>query len=146
MKRLGYFKQYVIIGINYYKWREDDFLDINSIKKYIINSYSVIPTMEGFEKNSIIVVTAAGIIYGDVVLKNEEDNTVKLISKTTKIIVDNFKKEVGLEEEQSLPGNEGFFQLKNVSLLSNGVTTKLPILNIFYDQVIAFTVGSTEQE
>ncbi|NOW84296.1 hypothetical protein B0H39_002177 [Clostridium beijerinckii] len=114
-----------------------------TLKKEIISSYSVLPFMEGLETNVVTVITAAGIITGiPIPSEGETDNTIKLIETINSSITDRYRKDLGISDEERLSSNDGFFTLKDVKLIVGTTTNSLQILNIFYDQVIAITIGA----
>ena len=115
---------------------------ISTLKKRLIWSY--IPSTEvkdsDLSKNSIIIVTPFGIVSGKLLDYNNEDNSkdYTLFNQINKLASETFR-----EENESIPGNNGFIPLKEVTITSStGAKYNLPALNVFYDQVIGITIGT----
>ena len=116
-------------------------MDNISFKKGTISSYCAIPSMESLENNSISVVTAAGIILGTPIQNEESDENIQVFNTINDTLEKKYRDKYDLQDKQ-LPGSDGFFTLKNVKLITPGDTIKFNVLNIFYDQVIAITLGN----
>jgi len=116
-----------------------------SLKKNIIYSLETLCTLEGLERNQLILFTAAGTIYGDVVVNDDdvadhvtsENLLQKIIEQSTKT----YKEENGIDGPVS--GNDGYVFLKNVTIL-NGNRTNIPCLVVFIDQIVAAAVGNID--
>lgn len=117
-------------------------MDNPSLKKTLISSYCAMPTTEALANNSIIVVTPCGIITGNPLLDNESDNTIKLMEDLNIRFAKNYREDFNIPINMPLSGNDGFFTLKDASLISGSVTTSLGFINIFYDQVIGISLGN----
>lgn len=117
-------------------------MDNPSMKKTLISSYCAMPSTEALANNSIIVVTPCGVITGNPLSDNESDNTIKLLDDLNIRIAKNYREDFGISYDTSLPDNDGFFTLKDASLISGSVTTNLGFINIFYDQVIGISLGN----
>ncbi len=116
-------------------------MDRISFKKAIINGYCVAPSIESFLGNPIVVVTPAGIINGDFVEKNDSNKQIESLNNFNDTIIKKYIKDLGLPEDKLAPGNDGFFSLKNAVIINENSRTEIGFINIFYDQVIAITLG-----
>lgn len=115
-----------------------------SLKKETIISYMCMPSVEALKGNLVQVVTAAGVITGTPVNSDSEtDNVIKVIESLNSQIIERHKKDVNIPSDDPTSGNDGFFTLKDVTLFSGNNQGKFKILNIFFDQVIAITIGNS---
>lgn len=112
---------------------------MDSLKKELINSIQSIPLVESCQDNVVTVVTAAGVIIGTPLSQDEDaDNFMaQFVEKTAGY----YRKDHSLDDTQPLDGNDGCFILKDVKLLAGNSTYNFNVLTIFFDQVIAITVG-----
>ena len=123
-------------------------MEIKSFKKELIQKYSFLTTTEGMETNKVILVTAIGIIQGTFMLLPDESETTNtitndlLMAKLTERFVDDYRSENKIAEDEPLPGNDGGICLKDVCIKSANTTFNLPFLFVFYDQIIAVTIGN----
>lgn len=120
-------------------------MDNISLKKATIIGYCSMTSTETFANNSIIVVTACGIIIGNPLCDNESDIKIKATEALNDGIFKAYKENLGITDDKPTPGNDGFFTLKDASLISGSVTSNLGLINIFYDQVIAVTLGNLDK-
>lgn len=123
-------------------------MGIKSFKKELIQKYSFLTTAEGMETNKVILVTAIGIIQGTFLQlpdESETSNTITndlLMAKLTERFAEDYRSDNKIAEDEPLPGNDGGFCLKDVCIKSANATFNLPFLFIFYDQIIAATIGN----
>ncbi|WP_238858957.1 hypothetical protein [Clostridium sp. YIM B02569] len=117
-------------------------MDDISLKKATISSYCSMPSTEIFADNSIIVVTAYGIITGKPLSDNESDIKAKAMKGLNDGILNAYRKKIDIADDKPIPGNDGFFTLKDASIISGSITSNIDLINIFYDQVIAVTLGN----
>lgn len=117
-----------------------------NLKKSVIRDFCVLATTEALESNSIILVTSAGTITGKVAMTlNEEDLTTdNMLLKFSQKFASTYRQENEINEDESLPGNDGFVCLDDVRIISGNNTINFPSLIVFYDQIIAITVGRIE--
>lgn len=123
-------------------------MEIKSFKKELIQKYSFLTTTEGMETNKVVLVTAIGIIQGTFMLfpdESETSNTITndlLMAKLTERFAEDYRSDNKIAEDMPLPGNDGGFCLKDVCIKSASATFNLPFLFVFYDQIIAATIGN----
>lgn len=126
---------------------------MNSVKKSIIAVYSQIDNFhEDLRDNQVSLITAAGIITGkayksygeisDSVDFNNPNSTGNAIARTVIETMNKAALEQSLPEEKRSP-LDGFILLEDVKIISfNGSTSFFEFLTVFYDQIIAVTIGN----
>lgn len=121
-------------------------MNIPSLKKTLIHQYLLLAERDELKGNVITLITTAGTIIGTIIEKNpaeEMQSTDDFLPTINEQIKSQYYSTFELEENKTLPENDGFFCLKNVSLISG--TGARPInfnfLNVFYDQIIGITIG-----
>ena len=120
-------------------------MGITSLKKDTILAYSTLPSIEGLENNKLTLVTAAGIIIGTPVLDSPDaDANVELLKKANKTIAEKYRQDNNIDTYKPLDGNDGLLMLKDVTLIDGQTRNNFNFLNIFFDQIIAVTIGNTE--
>jgi len=121
-------------------------MGIPSFKKDLIQYYSLFANSEKSGENKLMLVTAAGIIYGTLIQLNESEpkdtKDAELIAYITNQHAKEYCSKYQLSNDVSLPGGDGGIGLKDVSIKSANGTFCLPFLFVFYDQVIAATIGN----
>ena len=119
---------------------------MRSFKKELIQNFQFIPQLEGFEKNKLIIYTAAGIFIGTPVdKKNKENNDViKITSSFIDKFLENYKNTNGIPDESPLDDNDGCFTLSDVVLIRDTTRMNIPIAVIFFDQVIGISFGDAD--
>ncbi|HAK42879.1 MAG TPA: hypothetical protein DCM59_09495 [Clostridium sp.] len=118
-------------------------MQINSLKKDVICSYLAMPLTKELSDKALCVVTAAGIIIGSPIPseKSKDINTmIGFIGNNNAEIFTKYKENKGISNKAKLPGNDGFFTLKDVKLVSGTTTSDFDFIDIFFDQVIAVTL------
>lgn len=117
-----------------------------SFKKELINSFRILPEIEGLENNKFIVYTAAGTFIGTPVNteKENDSNSTNLIRSFTKNIAEDYRKDNNIPDDQPLDGNDGCFLLSDVTLITGNSRSNIPILAIFFDQVIGISIGNID--
>lgn len=148
-------------------------MDIPSFKKNLIHSLSTLPLFEALAQNELMLVTAAGIIRGRVtILKIEPeagDDTEKsdrvaepekdgykfnnepteskkaFLAYYVQAARETYNKEQNMPEKAYLPGSDGGLCLHDVELdYGNGNVQKFSEMVVFYDQIIAVSLGKRE--
>lgn len=114
---------------------------MQSLKKEIINSLLMLPTFKGFEDNLLVVVTAAGIITGKPVIQDDMDSDAKIFNEALNDIAVNYKTSNAIPIETPIDGDDGAFVLKHAILKNGNTNYELSTITIFFDQVIAFSIG-----
>lgn len=115
-----------------------------TLKKNIIIGFSMIPDIQEFQGNSILLATPMGLICGTPAKLPDEGGDSDdraainvLYSKILQHIGDQYKGEVG--------GNDGYLLLDNVSIRSNGnQTINVGTMIVFYDQIIGISFGTLQ--
>lgn len=117
-----------------------------SLKKYICESFAMVPNLKGFENNYVIFVTSIGIIQGKPVtneeIKSEQDQNILLHSTLLSETEKRYNEQNDLQNEL-LPDNDGYILLKDVTITSDS-TYNLGCMTLFYDQIIAVSCGKFE--
>lgn len=122
----------------------------SSLKKALILGMATAPTIETFQNNSLILLTAAGTISGTM-LQNEDLKTLADTDPNSAAAIavatiargsqKAFKKQEGSEHD--VTGNDGYLILKDVTVTNfSGVTTRMGALVVFFDQIIGATLGT----
>ncbi|MGN0384569.1 MAG: hypothetical protein ACI4EX_01665 [Lachnospiraceae bacterium] len=113
---------------------------MDSLKKRITSNFSNIPLVEGLENYKVVLVTPSGIIMGTPVGNNEDDNDLFLTSFVNSV-TDKYRKDHSIPDDEYLDGNDGFIYLKDVTIQNGAQNTSLPILCVFYDQIVGVSIG-----
>lgn len=115
-------------------------MDNATLKKLIITAMSSAPEIEGLEDNDLILTTSAGIIFGKLISDEEANNDPFAI--VCGKIAEDYQKE-NFSSDSCLPGNDGYLYLKDVKIksTSSNLTTRLPLLIVFFDQIIGVSIG-----
>ncbi|HIZ77141.1 MAG TPA: hypothetical protein H9669_05925, partial [Firmicutes bacterium] len=56
-------------------------------------------------------------------------------------IGNNYKNELGLQADDSLPGDEGYLFLVDVQILTGMKAIDLPFIIVFYDEIVGISFG-----
>lgn len=122
----------------------------SSLKDTLILGMATAPTIEAFQNNSLVLLTAAGTISGTMIenedpknIADTDPNAVSAFALGT--IVKGCKKAFNKQEEveSEVIGNDGYLILKDVTVTNfSGVTTKMGALVVFFDQIIGVTLGT----
>lgn len=105
----------------------DAFIGLTEIEEFSLNS------------NSIIIITAFGIIYGKKLAEDDETTPEFSVINSANNSVDNnyFGNHTDVKE------TDDYVSLKDVTIItSTGARTHLKHLNVFDDQIIGITIGS----
>jgi len=111
---------------------------MDTLKKNIITSYGAIPFVEGMERNELILFTAAGRIHGTMPKDDTDSYIVRVIGE----LAQDYRDERKIPDDVLLDGNDGFLILENVTLYKDSTTINFPSLTVFFDQIIAVTIGN----
>lgn len=117
-------------------------MGVPSLKKFLITALAHVTTMKegGFNKDSIVIVTAAGVITGkqsiyDPNSKPSENQVTTIVEVADKEYKKNFT-------ESTVAGNDGYLTVRGATLtMSSGVQYTFDNLVVFFDQIIGITVG-----
>ncbi|WP_313577658.1 hypothetical protein [Lacrimispora sp.] len=119
-----------------------------TFKKGLIQKYSFLTISEEYENSKLLLVTAIGIIQGTLVLFHNDSESsagtcdISTISKITESFVKVYRADNHIDNNELLPGNDGGIGLKDVIINSADAVFNFPFLFIFYDQIIAATIGN----
>lgn len=117
-------------------------MNISSLKKDLIRDFSIIPSIEGLEKNKLILITSFGIISGVVPVKEDDALTANtLLQKMSESSLIDYYNRYSIPDNESIEGSDGFISLIDVTVKTSSATYVFPFLNVFFDQVIGVTVG-----
>lgn len=116
---------------------------MESLKKYLSYSYYTLPLIDNFQDQKLIVVTTAGVIMGTPISKDDSDESIHGLYSVATNFANDYREEYSLDPEQRLDGNDGFMPLKDVTLHSGHNTFHFDFLNVFFDQIVAITIGKT---
>ena len=112
---------------------------MNSLKKQIIQTIAGATTVEGLTKNSVIILTAAGVISGQLCAEPPSDQ-ISCPQDVIPALVESVAKS---NAPDAVHGNDGALVLEQVSIRNaSGQTVKVSSLAVFYDQIIGITRGS----
>ena len=117
---------------------------MQSLKKYLSQYYYSMPLTDSLKYNKLIVITPSGVIMGSPISNDEMSNDANLLATLSLNCVKEYREKNSLEPSQQLDGNDGFITLKNVTLQTGEATFNFAVLNVFYDQIVAITVGNPE--
>ena len=127
-------------------------MNIASLKKSVILGMANATTVDMFKENSVILLTAAGMISGKLIEKSDLesfDQTDKsalstfTVSTITQKIKEEFDKQS--DSELNVTGNDGYIILKDVHVTNvSGQTMFFSALTVFFDQIIGVTLGSVQ--
>jgi hypothetical protein len=110
-----------------------------SLKKHIINSLSNLSS----DNNKLVFVTAAGIISGYLSEINDKSNIRTAsgsMSMTAGTLLNDY--EQNIQSLKNINENDGFILLRDVTIKHGMSTFSAPSFFLFYDQVIAVTIGN----
>lgn len=127
-------------------------MNIASLKKSVILGMANATTVDMFKENSVILLTAAGMISGKLIEKSDLesfDQTDKsaLSTFTVSTITQKSKEEFDKQSDSELnvTGNDGYIILKDVHVTNvSGQTMFFSALTAFFDQIIGVTLGSVQ--
>lgn len=127
-------------------------MNIASLKKSVILGMANATTVDMLNGNSVILMTAAGMISGTLVEKSDLESfdqtdkdsltafTVATLAQKSKEAFDKQS-----DSELNVTGNDGYIVLKDVHVTNlSGQTMFLGALTVFFDQIIGITLGSVQ--
>lgn len=112
---------------------------MKSLKKTLIQNCFNAVNLEELKGNKVILITAAGMIIGTL----SEDSDIladQIMLGINKSAIAAFKEETGNEE---VGGNDGYVCLTDATVKStiSNYSFQVPVIDVFYDQIIGITVG-----
>lgn len=111
---------------------------MDTLKKSIIEACGVFASVEGMEPSKLILLTAAGRIHGTI----SKDDTESYVAKAIDKFARNYFDEREIPDGTLPDGNDGYLNLENVTLYKDSATINFPSLTVFFDQIIAVTIGN----
>jgi hypothetical protein len=121
--------------------------NIPTVKKTVISSLSYALTDPAIKDNKLILFTTSGVITGyPVEIDSDEYKgrpvTDTIISKLSQSIIETYDDTYHLEGP--LPGNDGFFVLKDAVVVAGNHNYTHKEIVVFYDTVTAITIGNMD--
>ena len=118
-----------------------------SLKVSLINTFAAAQNVDGIKGNRLILVTGYGLISGipfvetsDVV---DDDRKLNLEEITSILIKETYKdRDRRNLKSDELSENDGFIVLTDVEITIGSSIANVPILSVFYDQIIGVTFGN----
>lgn len=115
---------------------------MESLKKFLINSFAQMPCIEGMKDNKLLLVTAAGTIYGTLVTSvGDTVDTVNLLTSASERMASTYCEKNGISHNFFLDGNDGYIPLKDVTIRNGNTESTMPFLCVFYDQIIGISLA-----
>ena len=105
-------------------------MSLSLTKKAILAGYAHSISLKGFETNRLFLVTAAGIISGIPVFDEKTDNLNVTVAQTLN--------SAALEAVSKAE----FILLRDARFEATTPVVNFPILTVFYDQIIAVSLGT----
>lgn len=116
---------------------------MDSLKKFIISNFSEMPSISGLENNRVMLITAAGIIYGTpAVAEDDLNDPVNLLTKSLDTFANIYHEHNNIPDNTLLDGNDGAIALKNVTICTENNKFNTPFLCVFFDQIIGVSLGN----
>lgn len=111
-----------------------------SIKKHMIKRFSVLANFEELgDNNSVIFLTASGLISGKITAPASDNQIKDFLPKLIAKLADDYADKYPLSD---LDPYDGYVVLENAVIHSQtGETNSIPHLMVFIDQIIGVTVG-----
>lgn len=111
-----------------------------TLKKDLIAKYAMLPRTDDLKNNKLVIVTAAGIIQGNLV-SNETESSIEIMKAITNKFIDDYREESNIPKGALLDGNDGCLLLEDVMLTCGSTVFPFQFLTVFFDQIIAVTIG-----
>lgn len=119
---------------------------MDSLKKYLVCNLSTLPELPKSDVDignaSLVILTAAGRITGHLITDPCDDKGVRFANALVSNIIRNYREEHSLSDE-SLDGNDGCITLCDVTVDNGSSVFHSNFLVVFFDQIIAVTVGES---
>lgn len=117
-------------------------MSLSLTKKAILAGYAHSIFLKGFETNRLFLVTAAGIISGIPVFDEKTDNlNITVAQALNSAALEAVSKADSPDEERSTGSGE-FILLRDARFEATTPVVNFPILTVFYDQIIAVSLGT----
>lgn len=98
---------------------------------------------------NLIFITATGVISGKQITEKDLENPETNISAVFSFCQDtaiNYRKILQLSNDDTLPGDEGYIVLKDVSVQASDASIKMPFAVIFWKDIIGFSLGNLSRQ
>lgn len=103
---------------------------------YKLEAIEVLGTMASSTNQKLIIHTASGSYFGDLLIKDNLSNFV---------VPDAFTDGIAIHHTASSEkANPEFFWMVDVTFVSDNVKNKIPSICFFIDQIVAVTIGVLE--
>lgn len=112
-----------------------------SFKQEFIRHCQMLPKIEGFENNKLVIVTAAGVFSGIPKFQADDgdDAFVQAMFAFIDGVSDDYRKEHCIPADKPLGFDNECIVLTDVTLLSGVSHTTIPNVTIFFDQIIGIS-------
>lgn len=117
---------------------------MKSLKKHLVLSLAALPSIEGWEQNQIIIFTSSGRITGTPVIPEKSNGQTQYLTNLVAEFSKQYREENSLPPDSPLDNNDGAIVLSNVTVSNGGPEVHLNFLVVFYDQIVAITIGNLE--
>lgn len=117
-----------------------------TVKKNIVCGFTELLSSGNLKNHKLILFTSAGMITGLPVTEediNNEDSVASGFATLCKREVEFYKTENNLTESDYLPGNDGYFMLKDVEISTSVRNITIPIMIVFFDDIIGISLGES---
>lgn len=116
-------------------------------KTMILNHYHMLSLEnEPIKDNQLILVTPLGLIFGKPINFENEDDIDKnkvvfaaILDELNSQFLEDLKK-----DNRELDPNDGYILLQDVTIRNGNTTSNIPLLTVFYDQIIGITIGNID--
>lgn len=123
-----------------------------SLKKVVVVGLATAVSDETLNSNNLVLITASGTIIGKPVPDSEVEELKKNFSTLShaesglvtvqtlvKSVVKAYKEDFLVQPP--FDGNDGYILLKDVTIQNSGINTTLPVMAVFFDQIIGASIG-----
>ena len=117
-------------------------MSLSLTKKAILAGYAHSISLKGFETNRLFLVTAAGIISGIPVFDEKTDNLNVTVAQTLNSAALEAVSKADSPDEERSTGSGEFSLLRDARFEATTPVVNFPILTVFYDQIIAVSLGT----
>lgn len=116
---------------------------MEDVKKTITCALAGAILTRKLKQEKLILVTAAGTIIGDVVLSTGQEGSVQG-GEPVNSFWDLFARAYQDKEklDRSTLGSDGYLLMRNVKLINQGQTMTYESLLVFFDEIIACSIGT----
>lgn len=113
---------------------------MKSLKAKIISELSALSIKERFPDDKIILVTSSGVISGTPILNDTRSSASRCTHQFVQSIKDAHYRSLS---ENTVSNNDDFIELEDAVLFAGAVEHRFPHLVVFFDQIVAASLGQT---